>query len=714
MRRRAIAPTGEEVTGKQYLLSIGINSYLHWPQLKTAVNDAREVTKVLISRYHFEAADAVSLYDAEGTRDNIIGNLRRLASNLRSEDSLLIYYAGHGHLDKLTGTGSWIPVESKRKNAAAWISNHSIKECIRACKARHILVVSDSCFSGDFFRSKREDLPEVTEEWIKKAYGLISRQAITSGGLEPVSDAGFAGHSVFSYFFLDALKQNRRAYLLPSELYGSVKKGVVANAEQVPEYGSLKDTGGHHGGEYVLFRRVSGAAPEWRKQLARLQEVEAAQQREREKRAQQETKMQERVAQIKKQIKALEERFGVSSQAGDLDRMLAMVKEKEATDAKLKQLEEERRRREAEMQAEMARLRQEQERQVQKQLRASVAKYRRIVESKYGRNLKDRAWQALVSSCPPWWQAGSVAKYRTDLLLQGPETRQQTLAREQRERREAERREAERREAERREAERREREARKWRQAGFTYLRTGTYSCGGQRHTVKEYRHDKTGLEFVLIPGGSFAMGSNDYNSEKPVHEVRLSSFLLSKTEVTQAVWQRIMKTTPWQGKSYVQEGANNPAVYVSWEDAVAFCKQTGLCLPTEAQWEYACRAGTTTKYYWGDSMDGAYCWYAGNAWNKDEQYAHQVGQKQANAFGLYDMSGNVWEWCQDWYDDSYYSKGENDNPRGPSTGSSRVLRGGSFVSVAGYCRSADRNCYGPGRRVYRNGVRFAAQCRTE
>ena len=218
---------------------------------------------------------------------------------------------------------------------------------------------------------------------------------------------------------------------------------------------------------------------------------------------------------------------------------------------------------------------------------------------------------------------------------------------------------------------------RKWRESGFTYLRTGTYSCGGQRHTVEEYRHDKTGLEFVLIPEGSFAMGSNDGNSnEKPVHEVRLSSFLLSKTEVTQAVWQRIMKTTPWQGERYVQKGANNPAVYVSWEDAVAFCERTGLCLPTEAQWEYACRAGTTTKYYWGDSMDGAYCWYDGNAWDKGERYAHQVGQKQANAFGLYDMSGNVWEWCQDWYDRSYYSKGENDNPRGPSTGSSRVLRG--------------------------------------
>ena len=249
----------------------------------------------------------------------------------------------------------------------------------------------------------------------------------------------------------------------------------------------------------------------------------------------------------------------------------------------------------------------------------------------------------------------------------------------------------------------------------FTYLRTGTYSCGGQWHTVKEYRHDKTGLEFVLIPGGSFAMGSNDGESdEKPVHEVRLSSFLLSKTEVTQAVWQRIMKTKPWQGKSNVQEGANNPAVYVSWEDVMAFCKRTGLCLPTEAQWEYACRAGTTTKYYWGDSMDGAYCWYNSNAWNKDQKYAHQVGQKQANAFGLYDMSGNVWEWCQDWYDDSYYSKGENDNPRGPSTGSSRVLRGGSFVDGAVSCRSANRDCGGPGYRDCGYGVRFAAQCRTE
>ena len=247
-------------------------------------------------------------------------------------------------------------------------------------------------------------------------------------------------------------------------------------------------------------------------------------------------------------------------------------------------------------------------------------------------------------------------------------------------------------EREKREAERQAKEQAQWAPAGFTYVRTATYSCGGRSYTVKEYRHEKTGMEFVLIPGGSFQMGSTDGKSdEKPVHEVEISSFLLGKTEVTQGVWQRIMRTTPWKLQIYVQEGENNPKVYVSWYDAQKFCQETGLCLPTEAQWEYACRGGTTSKYYWGDKINGNYCWYNKNAVDIGEKYAHRVGGKKANAYGLYDMSGNVWEWCADWYDSEYYSKSPRQNPVNTTPGSIRVFRGGSWFNDAHYCRSAYR-----------------------
>ncbi len=221
---------------------------------------------------------------------------------------------------------------------------------------------------------------------------------------------------------------------------------------------------------------------------------------------------------------------------------------------------------------------------------------------------------------------------------------------------------------------------------GFTFLQERTYLAGEQSHTVKEYRHDKTGIEFVLILGGSFMMGSNDGESnEKPVHRVRVSEFLISKYELTQGQWQKIMRTSPWSGKYYVKKGANYPATYVSWNNAKEFCQKTGLRLPSEAEWEYACRAGTTTKYYFGNSMDGNYAWYNVNTWHVGEKYAHQVGQKKPNSFGLYDMSGNVWEWCEDSHKKSYSST--------PTSASAwlRIFRGGSFNYSASSLRSASR-----------------------
>ena len=152
-----------------------------------------------------------------------------------------------------------------------------------------------------------------------------------------------------------------------------------------------------------------------------------------------------------------------------------------------------------------------------------------------------------------------------------------------------------------------------------------------------------------------------------------------------------------WQDRGSTQS-ENQPAVYVSWNDAVAFCdwlsKKEGkqYRLPTEAEWEYSCRAGTTTAYSFGDdpSKLGEYAWFTGNSGGK----THEVGTKKPNAWGLYDMHGNVWQWCQDWYDDRYkeYSKDSpTRDPQGPSAGRFRVYRGGSFSSTPSYCRSASR-----------------------
>ncbi len=237
------------------------------------------------------------------------------------------------------------------------------------------------------------------------------------------------------------------------------------------------------------------------------------------------------------------------------------------------------------------------------------------------------------------------------------------------------------------------------------------------------------GMDLVLIPPGKFRMGSpageaGHDDDENPVDVTLTQPFWLARTEVTQGQWQQLMGTTPWKGQQYVKEGADYAATYVSWEDAEAFCaklsQQDGQTyrLPTEAEWEWSCRAGTTSRFSFGDSDGdlGRYGWYGwyggivgdGNA--KTEQYAHRVGLKLANPFGLSDMHGNVWEWCQDQYADKLTG---GTDPVVTSGGSYRVYRGGSWDSAPAYCRSASRDWCSPDYRGYDLGFRpLAVQSR--
>jgi formylglycine-generating enzyme required for sulfatase activity len=223
---------------------------------------------------------------------------------------------------------------------------------------------------------------------------------------------------------------------------------------------------------------------------------------------------------------------------------------------------------------------------------------------------------------------------------------------------------------------------------GFSHVRRLTTICGERKETVFLYRHKRTGLTFAFLPGGKFTMGNADWRE----HEVELDAFLISTTEVTQKAWRLVMGTRPWQSHPFVEDGEEYPAVYLSWNDASRFCAATGLQLPTEAQWEYSCRAGSGVAYFWGDHVDGSYMWYAGNTWLAGRRHAQKVRRTRPNPFGLYDMSGNVWEWCRDWYAKDYYLWSPSKNPAGPESGSLRVVRGGSFVFVSGCCGSAFRS----------------------
>lgn len=215
----------------------------------------------------------------------------------------------------------------------------------------------------------------------------------------------------------------------------------------------------------------------------------------------------------------------------------------------------------------------------------------------------------------------------------------------------------------------------------------------------------------VLIQGGTFKMGEKS-EVDAPVHEVSVSSFWMDTHLVTQAQFEKAMGANPSRWK-----GEKNPVEQVRWSDAVTYCNKrseleglqpcydlkawtcnfeaTGYRLPTEAEWEFACRAGTTTAYFFGDTPSklGDYAWFDKNAGG----HPRPVGQKQPNAFGLYDIVGNVWQWCNDFYEVEYYSKSPKTDPRGPAEGKTKVVRGGAWRVSAENCRSGYRYNESPG-----------------
>ncbi len=215
----------------------------------------------------------------------------------------------------------------------------------------------------------------------------------------------------------------------------------------------------------------------------------------------------------------------------------------------------------------------------------------------------------------------------------------------------------------------------------------------------------------VSIPAGKFMMGDKD-EVDAPPHEVTVSSFFMDRHLVTQQQYAKVMGSNPSRWK-----GDKNPVEQLRWSDALAFCNKrsereglqpcydlktlacnfaaNGYRLPTEAEWEYACRARTTTPYFFGDNPArvGAYAWYEKNS----EGHPRPVGQKLPNPWGLYDMAGNVWEWCNDYYQVDYYEKSARENPTGPESGPNRVLRGGAWRFSADNCRSGYRYNESPG-----------------
>ena len=227
------------------------------------------------------------------------------------------------------------------------------------------------------------------------------------------------------------------------------------------------------------------------------------------------------------------------------------------------------------------------------------------------------------------------------------------------------------------------------------------------------------GMDLVLLPAGSFVMGG-DWDAEQadenelPQHEVTFNQpFYIGRTPVTQSQWEAVMGTNPSEFRD-----SSHPVETVSHEDAAKFLKQLnqsednpGYRLPTEAEWEYAARAGSASTYCFGPQVAKLheYAWFQKNS----ARATHPVGQLAPNDWGLYDMHGNVHEWCADWFDRTYYARSPGTDPRGPRKGVARALRGGDWGSEAWYCRCAIRSLSAPTRRSPRVGFRIVQPLET-
>ena len=238
-----------ENLGKYYALVIGNNNYKDLPNLETASHDAKAVGQILKDKYGFRVN---ILLDA--TRSDILLALSNLRESLKKSDNLLVYYAGHGWLDQEGDEGYWLPVDATQDNQINWVSNSSITTSLKAILAKHVIIVADSCYSGKLARGLIHLNNNRTSNYLARISQKRSRTVLASGGLEPVADGGGKGnHSIFASSLLEILEENKDI-IDGSELFSKIRRPVMVNSDQAPEYAGIRKAG-HDGGDFLFVRR---------------------------------------------------------------------------------------------------------------------------------------------------------------------------------------------------------------------------------------------------------------------------------------------------------------------------------------------------------------------------------------------------------------------------------------------------------------------------
>jgi len=571
-----------KIYNKSYAVCIGIDEYSIWPKLNYAVADAVEMRNKLLEM----GFDQVKLIkNEEATADNIIKAISWLGEVAESDDRVIIYFSGHGHtIEGRTRTvGYIIPVDCPKNNYYEnAISMAKLKEATEVIKAKHILYIMDSCYSGIGLIS-RADNEEFMVEMAKDpcvymiTAGKAGEEAIETGG-----------HGIFTKYILRGLKgeadYDKDGVVTGTELGLYSRKWVSNEAKelkktQTPQFGRIDGEG------EIVFTTlgVDEPIPE----------------------------------------KPSDSKFSLDDLKTEADKLEAIEKIKQTWASKLTEM---------------------------KSAFNEVKAYevRDITPS-----LKVTAWSRFIET------------FKED----NPYTQEDDTMRQQ----------------------------------------ARTQLDYWQKIKPEEAKHKidtssntiigKDGAEMVLIPAGEFLMGSNDGSSDKkPVHTVYLDAFYIDKYEVTNAQYKKFMDATGHKAPNYWNDSRFNdpkqPVVGVSWYDAKAYADWAGKRLPTEAEWEKAARGGLVGKKYpWGDKITHDDANYEGTGGKDIWVYPSPVGSFAPNGYGLYDMAGNVLEWCADWYDGNYYKVSPKENPKGPASGNWRVFRGGSwFDDVHNLLRVASRD----------------------
>lgn len=240
--------------GEYYGLIIGIDEYSgEWQPLRNAVNDAKGVAELLNTKYAFTSMK--TMYNKEATRDNILAEFERLMSTVKANDNVFIYYSGHGEYIENIDKGFWVPVDATGKTISRYISNEDIRAFLSGIPSKHTLLVTDACFSGDIFRGKTMTIPyENSTKYYSKMYSLNSRKALTSGGVEPVMDKGRENHSIFAWYFLQALRNNSEKFIDAGQVFDFLKIPVVNNSMQTPAYSPIRNAG-DEGGQFIFIMK---------------------------------------------------------------------------------------------------------------------------------------------------------------------------------------------------------------------------------------------------------------------------------------------------------------------------------------------------------------------------------------------------------------------------------------------------------------------------